>query len=120
VDVATIIRRPHVERKACAISFQQQYISGCGFLVHIVTVVDVLLPYTGAKHVSKEWKHCGSVTFKVMSLLTVIAIMFLDRRCVLLVGFMQQGTTICGCMLFKAGTLNSCQQSCLFLLMKCA
>jgi hypothetical protein len=38
-----------VERKTCSLSFQQQYISGHGFLTHIVTGNDVLLPYTGVE-----------------------------------------------------------------------
>lgn len=53
-----------MERKACVISFQQQYISGHGFLKCIVTGDDVLL--LESKHASKEWKHCGVVTFKVV------------------------------------------------------
>jgi hypothetical protein len=43
-----------MERKACALSFQQQYISGHGFLKCIVTGDDVLLLFTGVKTCKQE------------------------------------------------------------------
>ncbi|GFV18768.1 histone-lysine N-methyltransferase SETMAR [Trichonephila clavipes] len=89
-----------LKRMACALDFLDRYHKGDPFLERIVTGDETWVSHITpeSKRQSMEWRHTNSPVRvkakRTISTRKVMATVFCDRHGVLLVEFMQQGTTI--------------------------